>query len=140
MELIVRVSPSLVLDLLTTRVWLARELETLGFDETLRRLDRASPRGREPIDNVRLAIRTGEAIARLALPKYDTCLYRALARYALARRSGHQAVFVLGVAHDAAEPGHAWIEIDGGPWMEGSTPQRMHQALRHPPSRPAREV
>ena len=45
-----------------------------------------------------------------------TCLYRALARYAVLRRAGHPARFVMGLRPRAPEiTGHAWVELDGAP-------------------------
>ena len=44
----------------------------------------------------------------------DTCLYRALSRWAVLRRSGRRVRFVMGVREDGAElAGHAWVEEHG---------------------------
>jgi hypothetical protein len=49
----------------------------------------------------------------------DTCLYRALARFAVLRRSGRDVRFVMGVKDDGNDlTGHAWIEEDGAPLGE----------------------
>lgn len=53
----------------------------------------------------------------------DTCLYRALARYAVLRRAGHPARFVMGLRPAAPEiVGHAWVELDGAPVGETIEP------------------
>lgn len=53
----------------------------------------------------------------------DTCLYRALARYAVLRRAGHPARFVMGLDPKASDiSGHAWVELDGEPVGETLEP------------------
>ena len=49
-----------------------------------------------------------------------TCLHRALTRFALLRRLGVTAEFRLGLDPDGDLEGHAWIVLDGRPWMEDS--------------------
>jgi Transglutaminase-like superfamily len=48
-----------------------------------------------------------------------TCLYRCLARYAVFRRYGFPAEFVMAVSpRGPDEDGHAWLELDGVPYRE----------------------
>jgi hypothetical protein len=65
---------------------------------------------------------TEGALGRLrAVP--DTCLYRALARYAVLRGAGHPARFVMAVDPRREEvAGHAWVELDGEPLGEAVDP------------------
>ncbi len=63
-----------------------------------------------------------------------TCLYRSLSRYAILRRAGRPAVFVMGVRRGAtgAVEGHAWIEIEGRPYREPPLAPDYAITLRHP--------
>lgn len=48
-----------------------------------------------------------------------TCLYRCLARYAVFRRHGFPAQFVMALSpRGPDEDGHAWLEFDGVPYRE----------------------
>lgn len=74
------------------------------------------------------------AFERVALLP-DTCLYRALARYAVLRRAGHAARFVMGL--DPRSPdivGHAWVELDGEPVGETLAPG-LTITFAYPPAR-----
>jgi Transglutaminase-like superfamily len=63
-----------------------------------------------------------QIVARLRVVP-DTCLYRSLARYALLRRAGHPARFMMGLDPRAADiVGHAWVELDGAPFGEEVEP------------------
>lgn len=49
----------------------------------------------------------------------STCLYRCLARYAVFRRHGFPAEFVMALSpRGPDEDGHAWLEFDGIPYRE----------------------
>jgi hypothetical protein len=57
----------------------------------------------------------------------NTCLYRALGRYAAYRRLGVDVRFVMGLRRPGPSPtdpdagaldGHAWLELDGRPFAE----------------------
>jgi hypothetical protein len=65
-------------------------------------------------------LRWVEAFCRRIRIMPDTCLYRALTRYALLRRSGHAAKFVMGMDPRVREDltAHAWVELDGAPYQE----------------------
>lgn len=114
---------------LALRARIARRYEASPLDDLLGSLDRAGPA--LDLRDSTFAIQNGERIARHAGIGPDTCLFRALARYALLRRAGHQPRFVMGV--DASDPGigHAWIELDGAPYLEPHlAPYR--RTLEHP--------
>lgn len=65
----------------------------------------------------------------------STCLYRSLARYAILRRSGLDAVFVMGLAAEGlASDGHAWIELGGEPFAEPASVSRYAVTFRYPPA------
>jgi Transglutaminase-like superfamily len=65
-------------------------------------------------------MRIVEALCRRSRILPDTCLYRALTRYALLRRFGHPAKFVMGMDPRARDDltAHAWVELDGKPYQE----------------------
>ena len=65
-------------------------------------------------------LRIVEALCRRSRMLPDTCLYRALTRYALLRRFGHPAKFVMGMDPRARDDltAHAWVELDGKPYQE----------------------
>lgn len=53
----------------------------------------------------------------------DTCLYRALTRYAILRSEGYPARFVMGVLPGPGDiAGHAWVELSGEPFDEDVDP------------------
>ncbi len=61
-----------------------------------------------------------------------TCLYRALARYALLHRSGASPTFVMAVdKRGIAQSGHAWVELDGTPFEETEDVTRYAVTLRY---------
>jgi hypothetical protein len=65
---------------------------------------------------------TEDILARFPLAP-DTCLYRALTRYAILRSAGYPARFVMGVRPGAGEiVGHAWVELAGEPFDEDLEP------------------
>ena len=109
---------------------IARAYDERALDDLLRALDRAAPR-EIAIADASAAIVLGERIARRARLDPDTCLYRALARYALLHRAGHAPRFVMGIdEHDPAS-GHAWVELDGAPFLERPLPP-YRRTLQHP--------
>lgn len=89
-------------------------------------LVRISPRALSPTPLIPLEILepsfelAEKILARLPLHP-NTCLYRALARYALLRRAGYKARFVMGIFDHSQTPakqsqalsGHAWVELFG---------------------------
>ncbi|MFT3775555.1 MAG: lasso peptide biosynthesis B2 protein [Minicystis sp.] len=76
-----------------------------------------------PRDVVEAVIAASEQVIERLRVVPDTCLYRALARYAVLRRAGHPARFVMGLDPRASDiSGHAWVEIDGEPVGETLDP------------------
>ena len=99
-----------------------------------------TPRGGEArVPRARLEqalARAERLLARLRPAVPDTCLYRALGRYALYRRAGMPVCFVAGVHPWARElVGHAWLELDGVPVGEEVDP-RLQVTLRYPAAPP----
>jgi len=76
-----------------------------------------------PLDVAEAVIAASERLFERLRLLPDTCLYRALARYAVLRRAGHPARFVMGLDPKAADiVGHAWVELDGEPVGEAVEP------------------
>lgn len=116
---------------LRARTWLARHLPALPLDRVLATLD-ASPGERIETDSatVARALAPTERVLSRLLRSTDTCMFRALARFAALSALGTRAVFVLG-APIGDQAGHAWVEIDGRPFMEPGLP-RFPRVLEHP--------
>ena len=118
------------------RVGLARRIRRNSLSAILGDIEAAASRARgaprSPDPTFLLALRAGESIVSRARVAPNTCLYRALGRYALFRRHGHRAVFVMGLRSDAdGGEGHAWVELDGVPFGESIAPDLV-VTLRHP--------
>jgi hypothetical protein len=65
----------------------------------------------------------------------NTCLYRAMARYALLRRVGADAAFVMGLpAEEVDANGHAWVELEGVPFEEPADITQFRVTFRYPPA------
>jgi hypothetical protein len=76
-----------------------------------------------PLDEAIDALAASERVIERLRVVPDTCLYRSLARYALLRRAGHAARFVMGLDPRARDiEGHAWVEIAGEPVGEEIEP------------------
>lgn len=75
------------------------------------------PASRQDVD---WALMRVEALCRRLRVVPDTCLYRALTRYAILRRSGYAAKFVMGMDPKprADLVAHAWVELGGVPYQE----------------------
>lgn len=90
------------------------------------------PRLRE----VQRDLQFGECIAQKIPYLPNTCLYRALARYAILSSSGVEAAFVMGVDATAADAdGHAWVEVAHAPFAEAHDVSRYVVTYRYPPAR-----
>jgi len=71
----------------------------------------------------------------------STCLYRALARYTILRRTGEDATFVMGLGPKGVQDdGHAWVEIAGEPFEERGDISQYAVTFRYPPSITSVEV
>jgi hypothetical protein len=118
------------------RVGLERQMRTESLAAILGEIEAsAAPTARSagtPDRVLLFALRAGESLVGRARVVPNTCLFRALGRYAFFRRHGHEAVFVLGLrSDDEGGEGHAWIELDGVPFRESIAPELV-VTLRHP--------
>jgi hypothetical protein len=110
----------LAVEAIGLRVALDRLLRRRPLPEVLRAI---TPRDRfavpAPLDEVERALAASERWAVRLRFVPNTCLYRAMARYAVLRRAGHPARFVMGLRPGDAEiNGHAWVELGGAPAFE----------------------
>lgn len=115
------ISPLLTLQALELRIRLRREVPLVSLPKILESL---TPKTPPPIlltpFQVGQVVRIVEALCRRTPFLPDTCLYRALTRYALLRRAGHPAKFVMGMNPRPREDltAHAWVELKGVPYRE----------------------
>lgn len=87
-----------------------------------------------PLAVIERDVRRAERILSLTSRASDTCLYRALARYATLTRAGLPAVFLMGLPRCGGEqPGHAWVEICGKPFAETASVANLAVTYRFPP-------
>ena len=116
---------------LGARVVIPVLLWTLPLDRVLQVLTPATPDDHRPTDtpadtpaDTLTAIESvTDTLTRRLLPTRTACLKRALLRYALLRREGHDADFVIGVrpGGDDGFEAHAWVTLAGHPIMEQET-------------------
>jgi hypothetical protein len=104
---------------LSLRLRLDRMLKRHSLPALLGALTPQSTSARVPLPTVEDALLGAERVIEHLRVVPDTCLYRALGRYAVLRRAGHPARFVMGLSPRAPEiTGHAWVELDGAPLGE----------------------
>jgi hypothetical protein len=77
------------------------------------------------------SIRIAEVLAPKLGLRPDTCLFRALTRFELLRRAGHDATFCMGVHPDDTDVGHAWVELEGRGVLE-PIPHELLTTFRYP--------
>jgi hypothetical protein len=107
-------------ELFLQRVRVPTLYESEGLEALLARLTaRAGTSSELPPKH---ALRLADALANRVPGVPSTCLYRALARYAVLRRRGCRARFVMGVVGSDPERAHAWVELDGKPVYEDLMP------------------
>lgn len=107
--------------------------EHLEFDRLIDELDALPRVGTvDPMLSERW-MRIGESFAHRLWPSTDTCLFRALSRYALLRQFGVSAHFVMGVDPHEPQSGHAWVELAGRAWAE-TLEAELVVTFRHPAS------
>lgn len=117
---------ALVARALELRIRLLRRIPSVPLPRILQEL---TPTHLPPIvltaSEIWRVVRIVEAFYRRTRFLPDTCLYRALTRYALLRRSGHPAKFVMGMDPRVREDltAHAWVELDGAPYQEALDPR-----------------
>lgn len=88
-------------------------------------LERASAPPRalaSPLEALLPAVAAAERIAARLYPAHDTCLYRALTRYALLCRHAVGVRFHLSAPTDQASAGHAWVSVQGRMVLEPASP------------------
>jgi len=114
-----------MIEAIALRLRLGGWVRERSLPDLLRALTRA-PRAASPVPlvEVEAALRTSEALLARVRVLPDTCLYRSLARYAVLRRAGHPARFVMGIKRPSGGDitGHAWVEIGGAPAFEEIEP------------------
>lgn len=120
--------------LLAQRLMLPRRYRQAPLDELLVGLTLRAPR--EPtlsLDSLELDIRRVEQWVSRVPGVPDTCLYRALGRYAVLSHAGLPAVFVMGLQRGAADrDGHAWTEVFGRPFAESQSVADFAVTFRYP--------
>ncbi len=99
--------------------WIERE----SFPSAIRRAERSMPRLAMPAARVEGIAERVDRIVREYHLAPSTCLYRAMARYAVLRAAGLQVCFVMGVVPGQDDlAGHAWVEVGGRPYGEELRP------------------
>src|SRR5262249_11993150 len=110
-----------LIEAIALRLRLGRWVERRSLPDLLRALT-AAPRAAAPVPvpEVEEPLRPSEPLFTRLRVLPDTCLYRSLARYAVLRRAGHPARFVMGIRRPSKGEitGHAWVEIGGAPAFE----------------------
>lgn len=121
-----------LLGLVAHRALMQRRFERRSLDVLLASLTFRSsgPQGLS-LSAAERSIRRAERLSR-ALDLPDTCLYRALARYAVLQRVGFPAVFLMGLPRDGSEQGHAWVEVSGRPFAESGSVADFAVTFRYP--------
>ena len=119
--------------LIWLRFRLPRRLASESLDALLAELSGLPVRAEPGFEAIEQTLDRAEALAE-RLPRLPrTCLYRCLARYAVYRRCGFPAEFVMGISplgpdHD----GHAWLEFSGKPYREERAAEFV-VSFRYPP-------
>lgn len=122
----------MLVELIARRAILAVRFEREPLDRLLAVLDRG-PRSAVLNGDLSVAMAWADSVADRvpALPK--TCLYRSLARFAALRARGVDARFVMGLPRSQGGDGHAWVEIDGAPYLEDEDVSAMAVTFCYPP-------
>jgi hypothetical protein len=98
-----------------------RRYAALSLDRLLEELSEARSDGRVlSVSELGAVIRAAERLAPRLSPAPNTCLFRALARFATLVADGHRPVFLLGMANDRSLPAHAWVELRDEPFLESA--------------------
>ncbi|HEY8944207.1 MAG TPA: lasso peptide biosynthesis B2 protein [Polyangiaceae bacterium] len=121
--------------LVALRLALPQRLSREPLDELLRSLTPESGARREsvPASGKQDLLLIERGLSRLP-GIVSTCLFRSLARYAVLRRLGVEAVFVMGILQEGlAHDGHAWIELAGQPFEEPADVSQYTVTFRYPP-------
>lgn len=124
--------------LVVLRLCLPSRLARQPLDALLNGLTPAPARkltSAEAVPGLRRDLLRTEFVVRHLPGVAGTCLYRALARYAVLRRNGLDAIFVMGVGPKGVhDDGHAWVEVAGRPFEEPADVSRYAVTFRYPPA------
>jgi hypothetical protein len=115
-----RVDLPLALEAVGIRAALPLLLRALPLDRVLHVLTPCAPRTPHAAEAVAGIERVTDTITRRIRLTRTACLDRALLRYALLRRKGYPASFVIGVRSGGPNgfEAHAWVTLDDEPIME----------------------
>lgn len=108
--------------LLALRLGLKLKLSRHPLDGLVAELGRTSNERRNVIelDALCSAIDWAELLADRVPGVGRSCLYRSLGRFGVLSAWGFRPSFVMGIARQEPERGHAWLELDGAPFREDS--------------------
>ncbi|HET7541985.1 MAG TPA: lasso peptide biosynthesis B2 protein [Polyangiaceae bacterium] len=125
-------------ELVALRLALPRRVEREPLDALLAALTPRPARSLNSagaVPNLRRDLLRTEWVVRHVPGLPNTCLYRALARYAVLRRTGMDAAFVMGLGPKGVDDdGHAWVEVGGKPYEEPDDVTRFAITFRYPPA------
>jgi hypothetical protein len=94
------------------------------LDNLLPRLEPAQSRQANAQEIARVVRYAGYALAGVFPLSTNSCLNRALMLYYFLGREGIALAFRIGVSHDEASfHSHAWLELDGEPYLEAENPR-----------------
>ena len=131
MHLVERVRASI--QLVSIRLQLPHLLASEPLDGLLGRLGTRRGTVTLPLAHLDHALDRGEAWTNRVPLVPRTCLYRTIARYALYRRHGFPAEFVMAISpRGPDEDGHAWLEFNGQPYREERAAEFV-ESFRYPP-------
>lgn len=116
---------------LEVRSGLARAFDERGLDDLLLTLGVPGARVALPLPDLACGVTVAELLFARAKSGPNTCLFRALARYAVLVRFGYSPAFVLGMRETGELPAHAWVELDGRPFLEPG-PLPFRSVYRYP--------
>jgi hypothetical protein len=122
-------------EIVALRAFLPRWFARQPLDALLERLSASPlPGARSDLRRLVRDVARAEALVErvTALPR--TCLYRALARYAVLCAAGHSPTFFMGLPRSGEDSaGHAWVEVGGAAFAELEDVSRFKVTFRYPP-------
>lgn len=105
---------------ITLRLRLSSLLRRRSLSDLLESLTPPRYGAEAPLHAAASALSAAELLVSRVPTVPNTCLYRALARYAVLRSAGHPARFMMALDPSRGDDieGHAWVELDGAPFGE----------------------